>query len=201
MMIFDPEGDGFYYSWGISYAARNDVWRIHQDFSRPPYVAFEAIPVDEYVRENAAVDGMLLTDEEKLDEYVKLAEKYQDEAHAQFFAAYTAFLCGRPDILAEYAPKAYEMDPDMGEHQLFAGLAALAVGDASEATALLSDIDDSLFTPSQQIIRFAALERVDTDRADAHREAYEAVIAEYNAGDYYEKRVRPLIDALAEYGG
>ena len=67
MMIFDPTGDGFYYSWGGSYAARNDVWRIHQDFSRPPEIAFKSIPVDEYVREHAAIVGMLLTDEEKLD--------------------------------------------------------------------------------------------------------------------------------------
>jgi len=196
MMIFDPEGDGFYYSWGVSYAARNDVWRIHQDYSRPPYIVFEAIPVDAYMRESAAVDGMLLTMDEKLDEYVTLAEKYPEEANAHFIAAYNAFLCGRPDVLVEYAPTAYEMRPDVAEYRLLAGLAALAAGDASEATTLLSDIDDSLFTPYQQIIRFAALERADGDGAEGHRERYEAIIAEYDAGEYYEKRIFSLIDVL-----
>ncbi|MBN1881226.1 MAG: hypothetical protein JW885_03550 [Deltaproteobacteria bacterium] len=200
MMIFDPNGDGFYYSWGGSYAALNDVWRIYQDFSRPPEIAFEAIPVDEYIKEHAAVDGMLLTDEEKLDEYVKLAKKYPNEANAQFYAAYSAFLCGRPDLLIEYAPKAYDMRPDVAEYRLFDGLSALTRGDAVGATALLSDIDDGLFTPYQQIIRYAALERAEVDRADTHRGAYEAIVSEYGAEDYYEKRMCPLIDALAEYG-
>ena len=103
--------------------------------------------------------------------------------------------------MAEYAPTAFEMRPDVAEYQLFAGLAALAMGDGAGATTLLSDIDDGLFTPYQQIIRFATLERADTDRANAHREAYETIISEYGAGEYYEKRMRPLIDALAAYGG
>ena len=147
MMIFDPAGDGFYYSWGTSYGALNDVWRIYQDFSRPPEIAFEAIPVDEYIKEHAAIEGMLITDEEKLDEYVTLAKKYPDEANARFYVAYTAFLCERPDLVAEYAPTAFEMRPDVAEYQLFAGLAALAMGDGSGATTLLSDIDDGPLYP------------------------------------------------------
>jgi hypothetical protein len=198
MMIFDPAGDGFYYSWGSSYAARNDVWRIHQDFSLPPEIAFEAVPVDEYVKKHADIQGLLLSDEEKLTEYILLADAYPNEDHAQFYAAYMAFLCGRPDVLAEYAPKAFDLRPDVAEHQLFAGLAALAARDAEAATALLTDIDDSLFTPYQQLIRYAVLERADEGRADGYREAFDGIVAEYDAGEYCTKHVLPLIDALEQ---
>ena len=41
-VVFDPKGDGFYLAVGLHYASCEDIYHIHEDFSRPPELFMEA---------------------------------------------------------------------------------------------------------------------------------------------------------------
>ena len=53
MIIFDPQGDGFYLGLGVYYAARQNIYHIFDDFSRQPELFLPGLPMPPAVVESA----------------------------------------------------------------------------------------------------------------------------------------------------
>ena len=54
MMVFDPQGDGFYLGLGTYYAARQDIYHIHNDFSRAPDLYARSLSLEPIVEHPTA---------------------------------------------------------------------------------------------------------------------------------------------------
>ena len=95
MMVFDPHGDGFYVGLGTYYAARQDVYHVHEDFSRSPELFMEAVPLDPLVEEVARIENRLVSRQQKLEAFVELARQNTDDANIHFIVARYGFLLSR----------------------------------------------------------------------------------------------------------
>lgn len=199
MVVFDPRGDGLYLAVGPYFAAYQDVYRIYEDFSRPPELFMAAVPLDPVVEETARIKNMLISRSARVDAHAALADRFPGDAYAQFKAAYNAFLTSRVDVFAEYAEKAYRLDPSVDEHKLYAGMAAYHRGLTDQAAALLEEIDPAKLHPEQEAFRLAVLERcagpADSALAGRYAAQREALLKEYDAVDYFSGQLR-RIDAL-----
>jgi len=200
MMVFDPQGDGFYLAWGVHYAARQDVYHIYEDFSRPPELFMPAIPLDPIVEEVARVENRLVSRKEKLAAFVALAQAYPQDAYANFVVAHESFRQSRWDLFADHAEKAYMLEPTVVDHQLYAGLAAYQREDMDKAVALLKGIDVRHLHPWQKLYRLVALKKADPKKAAQYERAIQAILDEHDAHAYFEKDILPLLDALDARG-
>lgn len=200
MIVFDPDGDGFYYAWGPSFAARRDCYRFHQDFSIQPEIYREGIPIDPIVEDAARIVNSLLSDDEILAAYIDLCEKYHDDANLRFWVGYLGFTLLKLNEHSLYAMDAFSMNPNVPEYGLYAGMACYGQNDPNSAVDILETIDTSLFTPLQMIYRAVVLERsyalTNPLKSLLYRLQYEWILIRYNAQDYYEKSILPRIDAL-----
>ena len=200
MMVFDPNGDGFYLATGPSYAACRNIYHVHGDFSRPPELFRGAVPIKPAVEEAARIRNMLVSREEKLQAYVDLAQKYNDDANAYFLVAYHSFQQSRWDLFANYAEKAYSMKPFVTEYKLFAGIAAYQQKEPDRAIKLLESIEFSELHPWQEIYRLRMLEKTWASRnpeiSDQYNAQKQAILDRYDAHLYYEKEISPLFEEL-----
>ena len=196
MIIFDPKGDGLYLAVGASYAACQKVYHIHDDFSQPPELFLEAIPIKPVIKEAAKIKNMLVSKEEKLQSYVNLAQKHKQDANAQFLVAYQSFLQSRWNLFAEYADKAYFMQPFVPEYKLFAGIAAFQKNQSDKSLKLLESINPSELRPLQKIYRLIILERawgsVDNNKSSQYGTQRENILNKYEIKSYYQKEIGPL---------
>jgi len=201
MIVFDPGCDGFYYAWGHSFAARRDCYRFHQDFTIQPEICLDGIPIDPMVEETARVYNSLLSDDEMLDAYKDLSEKYPDDANLRFWVAYRSFARFNLSENYSYAVDSYAMKPEVPEYGLYAGMAWYGQNDPAAAADVLEAIDTSLFTPLQEIYRLAVLERSYTAlgspvKSLLYRLQYEWILMNYDAQEYFAESILPKIDAL-----
>lgn len=200
MVVFDPQGDGFYLAVGTSYAACQKVYHIHGNFSCPPELFMEAVPLEPVVKEAARIKNMLASKEEKLQAYIQLAQKNKEDANAHFLVAYHSFHQSRWDLFAEYALRAYSMKPSLAEYKLFAGIAAYRQKEPDKAIALLENIGPSELNPLQELSRLTVLERAwaakDHGKYSQYAVQKQAILDEHDANLYYEKQVIPLFEKL-----
>jgi predicted choloylglycine hydrolase len=200
MVVFDPYCDGFYLATGNSFAACRNVYHVHEDFSRVPELIMKAVPIKPVVEEAAEIKNRLVGGAEKLKAYVELAQKYKNDANAQFLVAYHSFMQSRWDLFADYAQRAYSMKPLVVEYKLFAGIAACQQKQYDKAINLLQNIDSSGLHPWQEIFRLTALERAWASRSaekSAHYNAQKrAILDKYDAHVYYRKGIAPLFEEL-----
>ena len=196
MVVFDPHNDGFYLAVGDSYAACQNVYHVHDDFSRAPDLFMPAVPMNPVVREAARIKNLLLSEEEKLLAYIDLAQKYNKDANAQFTVAYHSFLQSGWELFADYAQRAYSMQPFVREYQLFAGIAAYQQKERERAIELLQDIESSDLHPWQEIYRLIVLEKawaaINPQKSAQYRAQRQALLEKYDAQEYYEKEIAPL---------
>jgi len=201
MIIFDPKGDGAYVALGQYYAARQKVYHIHDDFSKPPELVVDAIPLAPVVEEAAQIENLLLSDKDRLPAWVDLAQKYAADANAQFMAAYNGYKQGRIDLLAAYAPKAYALNPAVPEYRLYAGMAAYHQGEMEQAQALLEGVQSSDLYPEQEIYRLNVLEKAwassSPEKSAQYRTQREALLAQFDAQEYYQSKLLPRLDKLS----
>ncbi len=159
----------------------------------------KGLPLDPVVEETARIKNMLISRSARVDAHAALADRFPDDAYAQFKAAYNAFLTSRIDVFANYAERAYRLDPSVDEHKLYAGMAAYHRGLTDQAAALLEEIDPDGLHPEQEAFRLAVLERrvgaVYPTLAGQYAARREALLAEYDAAGYFERQLR-RIDAL-----
>jgi len=200
MVVFDPKGDGFYFASGTYHAARKEVYHIHDDFSRPPDLFMEAVPLDSLVEQVAAIENRLESRAKKLDAFVELADQHKKDAHIQFIVALNAFQQSRLDLLNRYAKKAFSLEPEIAEHRLYAGMAALMDKNSDEAISLLEAIDPKQLYPNQELYRLSILESVwaaENPRVSSKYAALKTdILQEHDAQLYFESEMLPLVTAL-----
>ncbi len=173
---------------------------VHGDFSRPPELFMEAVPIKPAVEEAARIRNMLVSREEKLQAYVDLAQKYKDDANTYFLVAYHSFQQSRWDMFADYAEKAYSMKPFVTEYKLFAGIAAYQQKEPDRAIKLLESIEFSELHPWQEIYRLRMLEKAwaskNPEISNQYNAQKQAILDRYDAHLYYEKEIAPLFEEL-----
>ena len=198
MVIFDPQGDGFYLALGVYYAAHQNIYHIFSDFSRKPELFRPGLPMPPAVVERARIENLLISKKERRDSFVKLAQTYKDEAQIQFLCAYYSYLLGELPQYAVYAHRASELDPQEAEYLLYLGLAAHQNRDFHTAIQILEKIKPaSLYRRDQvmyQYILFAAWQQLESKKAEKYRIALDNLLAETNAGQHFEKSLLPLIE-------
>lgn len=197
MIVFHPGGDGAYLAWGNSFAARRAVYHIHADFAHPPEIYRPAQPLPPLAEALAEIENGLLTRRAKLAALIHLAEQHPEDAQLRFIIARKSFLLAQPGTLAEYAERAYALNPAVSEYRLYAGLAAYQRGKFERARSLLEAIPQSHLFPEQELYRLWVLEAAQADGAgDIHRRR-RAILDEHDAHDYYATIVVPWLTALA----
>ena len=202
MVVFDPHGDGFYLATGSSYAACENVYHFHEDFSRRPQLFIKAIPIKTVIREAAMIKNSLMDQKKKLKAYVELAQKNNNDANAQFLVAYHSFQQAQWSLFANYARKAYLMKPFIAEYKLFAGIAEYQLQKMGKAIELLQDIVPSELTPLQQIYRLAILEKawanISWQKSEHYKRMKNAILEKYKAQAYFDEKIKPLLEKLAK---
>lgn len=200
IILYDPNGDGFYLGTGIYYAAMQNIYHVHSDFSQPPALFMKSVPLNPLVEEVAKIENKLVSRQEKLRDFVGLAKQYKDDANIHFLVAYDSFIQARWDLFADYARKAYTMKPSIIEYQLFAGLAAYQQKDPDSAVSLLQGIDTEKLSQVQRIYRLEVLQRAweikDTQKAAQCKAEIAAILNKYNAQAYYKENILPKMEAL-----
>jgi hypothetical protein len=200
MIVFEPTGDGFYYAWGRSYACQRDCYRFYQEFSVPPTLYMEGIPIEPKVEDMARIVNSLYSGEEALGAFVDLAGTYPEDANVRFRVVYAAFEQKSLNAYASYALDAASLDPSVPEYGLYAGMAHYGQNDPGSAIVALEGVDTTLFTPLQKIYRASVLERSyapsDPQKAEQYRLELESILSLYGASEYYEATILPKINAL-----
>ena len=198
MMIWDSKDDGFYMAYGPYFAARQAIYHYFSDFSKKPELVVAAMPIEPVVEKSAQIDNRLISKAEKLQLFIDLAQQYKDDANVQFQVAYRAFRLSRTDIFADYAQKAFAMDPSNPEYKMYAGLVAFQKKDMDKAISLLDAVTARY--PEQDLFRLAALEKAtaagDPQKSAQYAAQKQAVIDKYGAQSYYDSGLLPLIVAL-----
>ena len=198
MMIFDSTVDGFYMATGPYYAARQDIYRYYNDFSRRPELFMPAIPIDTLVEKAAQIENRLIGKSEKLEAFIDLAAQYKYDANVHFLVAWKSFRLSRLDTFADYAEKAHAMKPGNDEYRIYAGMAAYHRKDSEKAVKLL-EISKARY-PELDLYRLTVLERAyarqDPPRAERYASMKTALLEKHEAGPYYTSNILPLIDAL-----
>lgn len=200
MVIFDPRGDGFYLAVGPYYAARQDIWHISGDFARTPQLFMKAKPLPSLKEKVAKIRVRLVDRKERLAQFVELAGEYPDEANVNFLVAYYSFPQRRWDLFADHALRAHELEPDVPEYRLYAGMALYQQKQLEKAIEALEGISSDQLYPEEEIYRLKILESVwaerDKARASLYGEQAEAILKQNQAEEYYNKAIAPLIQAL-----
>ena len=201
-MVFDPAGDGVYLGLDIYFASRAQIYHVHDDFSQPPELVMDAIPPEPIIEEAAKILNLLISEEEKLEVYVDLAQEYSDDANARFIVSYESFWQKRMDLFSDYADNAYTLNPSVIEYKLYAGLAAYQKGENERAMNLLEGLDLSDYYPFQSILKLSILEKlwapIDSQTAIQYHNQRQAILDEYDVHGYYEATILPRLDALDE---
>ncbi|MBW2366607.1 MAG: hypothetical protein JRH15_01840 [Deltaproteobacteria bacterium] len=200
MVVFDPEEDGLYLAWGTCYASRNDVYRIHEDFSHPPERFLAADPVDPLVEQIALILNRLVTSKLKLDALVALSKEHNQAAYIHFLAAFFAFQQSRFDLLIHHANKAFSLEPEIAEHQLYAGMAASLEKNFDAVISLLEAIDSKQLYPNHELYRLSILESVwvktDPGVSSKYADAKASILKEHDAKQHFKTAMLQLLAAM-----
>lgn len=197
MIVFDPGGNGLYLAVGDAYAATKIVYHIFNDFSRPPELFAKALPQKPMIKEAAKIKNGFLTPQQKLNAYLRLAQKYSGDANAQFLAARESFLQAQWDLFIDYAKQAYTLNPSVPEYRLFAGIASLKQHQPQKAVQLLDSLSQVKFYPQQELYRLTALEMawedIDSRKALQYQLKRKEIVNRLGIPDYYKENIERLL--------
>ncbi len=198
MMIWDSRSDGFYMATGPYYAARQNIYHYFNDFSRPPELFMQAVPIEPVIEKAARIENRLISRTDKLKAFINLADEYKSDANAQFMVAYKSFRLSSMDTFRDYAARAFALQPANDEYRMYAGLAAYHKQDQGRAIRLLDSVKARY--PEQDLIRLTVLEKASTiqdpTKAALYKTQKQLILDKYHAVSYYTKEILPLIDAL-----
>jgi len=158
------------------------------------------MPIKPVIEKAAQIENRLISGAEKLEAFIDLAGQYKDDANVQFLVAYKAFRLSKPDVFAEYARKAYAMDPSNSEYRMYAGMAAYWEKDMEKAVSLLDGVTARY--PEQDLFRLTVLEKasmgIDPQKSARYSVQKQAVIDKNEAQGYNDMKIIPLINALGQ---
>ncbi len=198
MMIWDSRSDGFYMAVGPYYAARQNIYHYYNDFSRQPELFMPAVPIAPVVEKAAIIENRLISKADKLKAFIGLAGEYSNDANAQFIVAYKSFRLSKMETFADYANKAFTMNPANPEYQIYAGIAAYRKKDMKKAAGLLETA--AARYPELDLYRLTVLKRAykgsDPQKSAQYASQVQSLLERHGAAEYYNKTIVPLIDAL-----
>jgi hypothetical protein len=122
MVIFDPKGTGVYLSTGAYYASRNPIFYYPADFSIPPHLYQNKIPLDPVIEESAQILNSVGASGEEA--WNLLTQKYPNDAFIWDYAGWSAFNFGILALWAEKMKRAYQLEPNLPEHKVIAASVA-----------------------------------------------------------------------------
>ncbi|MCJ7623866.1 MAG: carcinine hydrolase/isopenicillin-N N-acyltransferase family protein, partial [Anaerolineaceae bacterium] len=202
MMVFHPDGDGVYLGMGVYYAARQNIYHYHDDFSKAPELFKGAVPMKPVVVETARIENLLLNNEGYRDAFIDLTKKYRDDANIHFLVALYSFRSKSLEQHAHFAQMAFTLNPEVAEYRLFAGIAAYFMGSFSEALGLLEQIAPADLYDRNEIIRLFVLSKswqpVDKEKAEGYRAELNALLEQHDGKDYFESAYLPFLELGAD---
>lgn len=216
MVIFDPEGDGFYMALGESFAALRTVFHFQNDFSKSPERFMDAKAIDPIIEKAARISTGMLNAAERLNAYLELAKAYPAEANVHALVAHESFAQERWDLFTIHAEKAFALAPDVPEFRLYAGLAAHHAGNWQQAIEYLEDTGSAYplstasvtgatehnpdLSPEQEIYRLTALasawKNKDMQRSKRYETERQDLLERYDAVSYFKTDILPKFEKL-----
>lgn len=120
MTIFDPQGDGFYFALGPSFASCQTVYHLPDTFNERPEAIFPAENLDSTAVLIAAAAGRIRSPQEMIDEYKELLLVLRDKPQIHYRIAEAAKKIGQLARFANHAYAAAEMAPEIPEYRSIA---------------------------------------------------------------------------------
>jgi predicted choloylglycine hydrolase len=201
-VAFDPEGLDFYMGVGVYYAARQNVYRFYDDFSRQPVLFRAGAVMRPAVVEIARIHNLLLDNAGYRDAYQDLTNKYKDDPQVYYQVAYYSFQSKSLAQYAAYADTAFQLAPEVGDYRLFAGLAAWQSGDARRAVELLEGLKLDGVVRKHESLRLYALQQgykgLDDIKSQLYAHELDKFLARFGAQDYFETTWKPLLDCTKQ---
>ncbi len=196
-VVFDPDSRDFYLGVGVYYAARQNVYRIYDDFSQMPVLFRPGAPMKPAVVEVARILNLLMDDGGYRDAYINLASKYKDDPQVHFLAAFHALFSRTLAGHAQYAEKAYALAPHIGDYRLFAGLAAYFQREPARAIDLLDGLVLEDVERKHEPLRLFVLKQcwqaLNENKAQYYAQALEHFLESYGAQTYFANTLQPLL--------
>ncbi|MEK6481029.1 C45 family autoproteolytic acyltransferase/hydrolase [Catalinimonas sp. 4WD22] len=216
MVIFSPDGNGFYMALGKRFAALRAVYHFGEDFSERPALFMEAIPISKIIEEAAKINTSLMSRADRLQAYMNLAQTYPEDANSYFLVSYESFQQSRWESFTFYAERAYNLAPSVPEFRLYAGLAAYHERNFEKAIEYLEGINYLNFpfstsiptlsmnktklSPEQELYRLTALSRawtaLDPQRSNQYDAEIQVILENYEAVIYYDRNILAKLDEL-----
>ena len=151
--IFDPKGEGFYFAGAQNYAGMGPFYHYGWDFSIPPTLWAEGVPMGQVLLDDAFIDNMLISDAEKLKKRILLAREYPEDANMHFMVAQNALLVGDSLVFAKHGRKAYSLDGTVAEYGLFAAFGFLIQNESDQGKYILDQVKSEELTLQQNVMK------------------------------------------------
>ena len=198
-MVFDPHSPDFYLGVGVYYAARQNVYRVYDDFSLEPTLFRPAQAMKPVLVEAAPIHNLLLSRAQYRDAYIELCSRFGDDAQVHFLAAHYSLLCGTLPEHRGFAEQALRLAPGVAEYRLYAGLAAFQCADFRQAVEYLEDLLLGEEIRRQQPLRLYVLQKSwqalgDAGKAETCAASLQQFLDSYAARGYFEDTLQPLLD-------
>ena len=193
-MVFDPHGQGVYLSWGEQYCSRAIFYYIHEDFSRPPTLFSPAIPITEKMLRMCDASFQLVKPSDKMPAFLSLAEQYPEDADFQFQVAHLAFSTDQRDLFLSYAEKTYQLQPEVAEYRLYAGIAAFWRGAKEIAAQLLETFTPGELFLQEELYRLSILEQLSPDPGNV-RAQIDVLLSTDELTAHHQEHILPRIQA------
>lgn len=98
MTIFDPRGEGIFFSRNYYLASKSTIYYIPTDFDLSPYVYKESEPVDPILEEIAIIKESVLSKGELINKLKELELKYSNKGYIYFMIGQASFDAGNLKI-------------------------------------------------------------------------------------------------------
>ncbi len=200
-VIFDPYNNGFYLAYGAFFAACQQMFYIHDDFSKRPELFLQRLALKPLPTEVAAIKHGFWDDSEKLKALLNLASTYPSDAQLNFWISLYALHLGQWNLFVDHALKAYTMEPSASEFQLFAALAFYHQQQLNKAIELLENLNPTQLSLLENLYRLSVLKKAyrlqNPTRAQSYQNQLTNLLTRHGLQKIFKKEIVPLIDRLS----
>lgn len=196
-MFFDSSKSGFYYALAPNFAGCSDIYFYFSDFSKAPVLYRKKSEINCLAAEDALIENLLIGPEEKLAKRVDLADRYPQDANAQFLVALGNLQNQNAEVFITYAEKAYALKPEVAEYALYAGIAAYFQRDNQKAMKILTAVDNQSLTQEQLLILHTLLQECTKQQGKENTESATIITEIINAHgvqDHYNNVILPFLN-------
>lgn len=197
-VVFDPVSLDFYLGTGVYYAARQNIYRVFEDFSRPPELYRPALPMKPAAVEAARIHNLLLDAAGYRDAYQQLSRRYNDDPQVHFLTAYYSLLSHTLPEYAAHAHTACRLAPRVGAYRVLSGAAHYLCGDPLSAVQQLEALQlDEIDRPLEVLrlyVLHKALQAVHPDESIRYMDQLTRLLADCGAPDFLDQSWKPLLE-------